>query len=361
MAARNGPIVRLEDVTKRYPGAASAALLPTSLDLVRGEFFSILGPSGSGKTTTLRMIAGFESPDSGKVILDGQDVTHVPPYKRDVSTVFQSYALFPHMTVAENVGFPLVMAKTAKAEIATRVGEALAMVEMGAFGARYPHQLSGGQRQRIALARALVRKPKLLLLDEPLGALDLRLRQQMQHVLVQLQRELGITFVYVTHDQSEALSMSNRVAIVEGGRIRQLGTPQEIYFSPKDEFVAKFIGKSNLLDVRVEGPASARMASLGSARFAVPTQTAEGKARLSVRFESVDVLPIGETNPRPLVLDGTVSDALFLGSVIEVKVRTAMGEILAHVAASRASVLQPGAAVSVGIDPADGAFFGGAA
>jgi spermidine/putrescine transport system ATP-binding protein len=347
-------------VTKRYPGAVTAALLPTSLDIVRGEFFSVLGPSGSGKTTALRMIAGFEMPDSGRVILDGQDVTHVPPFKRDVSTVFQSYALFPHKTVAGNVGFPLEMANTPKSQIAPRVGEALSMVEMGAYGARYPHQLSGGQRQRIALARALVGKPKLLLLDEPLGALDLRLRQQMQHVLVQLQRELGITFVYVTHDQSEALSMSNRVAIVDGGRIRQLGTPQEIYFAPKDEFVAKFIGKSNLLDVTCEGPAGSRTASLGAARFAVPDSAGVGKARLSLRFESVDVVPAGSSLSKPLQIEGTVTDALFLGSVIEVKVHTAVGEILAHVAASRAMSLQPGAAVTIGMDPKDGALFGDA-
>lgn len=358
MANHDKAVVSLDQVTKHYPGAASAALHPISLDIGRGEFFSVLGPSGSGKTTTLRIIAGFETPDSGSVILDGRDVTRVPPHKRDVSTVFQSYALFPHMTVEANVAFPLQMSKTPVAEVKPRVAEALSMVEMGSYGSRYPHQLSGGQRQRIALARALVRKPKLLLLDEPLGALDLRLRQQMQHVLVQLQRELGITFVYVTHDQSEALSMSNRVAIVDGGRIRQLGTPQEIYFAPKDEFVARFIGKSNMMDVALEGPTDHRVGVFGDTRVPLGAAPVGARGRLSMRFESIDVAPTSVPCERPIAIPGTVTDALFLGSVVEVKVHTTLGEILAHVPASSAMAMHPGTAVRLGFDPKDGTMFG---
>jgi spermidine/putrescine transport system ATP-binding protein len=351
-------VVQLDNVTKHYPGAASAALLPTSIEIKRGEFFSVLGPSGSGKTTTLRMIAGFETPDSGRVLLDGKDVTSAPPYHRNVSTVFQSYALFPHMTVEENVAFPLLMTKTDKTQIAGRVSEALTLVEMSAFGARYPHQMSGGQRQRIALARALVGRPSVLLLDEPLGALDLRLRQQMQHVLVKLQRELGLTFVYVTHDQGEALSMSNRVAVMETGRIKQLGSPHDIYFSPNDEFIARFIGKSNIFDIQVEQTGKQQAGVLGGTRFALPKPISDKQARMSVRFESVDVEPKGKKKSMPVCFDGRVLDVLFLGSVVEIKAATDIGDVLAHVPAGRASALGPGAIVSVGFNPAEATVFG---
>jgi spermidine/putrescine transport system ATP-binding protein len=351
-------VVQLDRVTKHYPGAASAALLPTSIEIRRGEFFSVLGPSGSGKTTTLRMIAGFETPDSGRVLLDGKDVTSAPPYQRNVSTVFQSYALFPHMTVEENIAFPLLMAKTDKAQIPGRVSETLALVEMSAFGVRYPHQMSGGQRQRIALARALVGRPSVLLLDEPLGALDLRLRQQMQHVLVKLQRELGLTFVYVTHDQGEALSMSDRVAVMETGRIKQLGSPHDIYFSPNDEFIARFIGKSNIFDIDVEQSGKEQAGVLGGARFSLPKPISDKRARMSVRFECVDVEPRGKKKSMPVCFDGQVLDVLFLGSILEIKAATAIGEVLAHVPAGRVGALGPGAAVSVGFNPADATVFG---
>ena len=354
-------VVQLEQVCKHYPGAAAAALTPTSLEIRRGEFFSILGPSGSGKTTTLRMIAGFETPDSGRVILDGKDVTAVPPYHRHVSTVFQSYALFPHMTVEENVAFPLRMARADRNSIPSRVVEALELVEMSSFSARYPHQMSGGQRQRIALARALVARPSVLLLDEPLGALDLRLRQQMQHVLVKLQRELGITFVYVTHDQGEALSMSNRVVVMDTGRIKQLGSPQEIYFSPKDEFVARFIGKSNLFDIAIQQNGGGYSGRLGSSQFHLSGRPAPGAGRMSVRFESVDIVPVGGAGTKPFSIPGTVSDVLFLGSVVEVKVSTEVGDILAHVPANRARELGPGASIAVAFDPADATVFGAVA
>ena len=350
-------VVALDGASKHYPGAAQPALKPTTLTIKRGEFFSVLGPSGSGKTTTLRLIAGFETPDSGRVVLDGRDVTDEPPYRRNVSTVFQSYALFPHMTVAANVGFPLLMAKVPAGDIKSRAAQALELVEMGSLAQRYPHQLSGGQRQRVALARALVGKPAVLLLDEPLGALDLRLRQQMQHVLVRLQRELEITFVYVTHDQSEALSMSNRVAIIDGGVIRQLDTPQNIYFAPKDEFIARFIGKSNIFDLAVEGSGATRTGILGPFRFPMPADTAPGRGRLSLRFECIEIANDAHRATKPFSFAGTVSDVLFLGSVVEVKVMTRAGEILAHAPAARAATLAPGTGVTLGFDPADGSFF----
>ena len=217
-----------------------------SLDIADGDFFSLLGPSGSGKTTTLRMIAGFETPDSGIVILHGVDMTKFPPYDRDVNTVFQDYALFPHMTVSENVGYGLMVRKTPSSDLEKRVGEALEMVHLEGFADRKPGQLSGGQRQRVALARALINRPSVLLLDEPLGALDLKLRQAMQLELKTLQREVGITFVYVTHDQEEALTMSDRLAVFNHGRIEQVGRPDEVYESPVNSFVASFVGTSNL-------------------------------------------------------------------------------------------------------------------
>jgi putative spermidine/putrescine transport system ATP-binding protein len=218
------------------------------LEIPRGEFFTMLGPSGSGKTTTLRLIAGFEHPDEGQIFLGGEDVARKPPYERDVNTVFQDYALFPHMTVAANVEYGLKVKRVAKGQRASRVQEALEIVRMPEFGGRKPAQLSGGQRQRVALARALVNHPRVLLLDEPLGALDLKLRQEMQIELKRIQQEVGITFVYVTHDQEEALTMSDRIAVFSHGRIDQVGTPVEVYEQPTTAFVAGFVGVSNLLE-----------------------------------------------------------------------------------------------------------------
>ena len=218
------------------------------LEIRRGEFFTMLGPSGSGKTTTLRLIAGFERPDSGQILLGGVDVAGMPPYDRDVNTVFQDYALFPHMTVAQNVEYGLKVKRVPKEERRTRVQEALAIVRLPEFGARKPAQLSGGQRQRVALARALVNRPRVLLLDEPLGALDLKLREEMQIELKRIQQEVGITFIYVTHDQDEALTMSDRIAVFSQGSIDQVGTPVEVYEQPATEFVAGFVGVSNMLE-----------------------------------------------------------------------------------------------------------------
>ncbi|HEU4941650.1 MAG TPA: ABC transporter ATP-binding protein, partial [Gaiellaceae bacterium] len=218
------------------------------LAIPAGEFFTLLGPSGSGKTTTLRLIAGFETPDSGRVLLGGTDVTRRPPYARNVNTVFQDYALFPHMTVEDNVGYGLLVKGVRRAERRTRVGEALEMVRLAGLGPRRPGQLSGGQRQRVALARAIVNHPRVLLLDEPLGALDLKLRQEMQLELMRIKHEVGITFVYVTHDQEEALTMSDRLAVFRDGRIEQIGTPADVYERPTSEFVAGFVGVSNVLE-----------------------------------------------------------------------------------------------------------------
>jgi putative spermidine/putrescine transport system ATP-binding protein len=240
------PDVRLVGVRKAYGDVVAVA--GVDLDVARGEFFTLLGPSGSGKTTTLRLIAGFERPDAGLIELHGRDVTRVAPYERDVNTVFQDYALFPHMTVAENVGYGLRVKGVPRRERSQRVAEALELVRLPHVAARKPIQLSGGQRQRIALARALVNRPRVLLLDEPLGALDLKLRQEMQIELKRIQQDVGLTFIYVTHDQEEALTMSDRLAVFNDGRIEQLGAPAQVYERPATEFVAGFIGVSNVIE-----------------------------------------------------------------------------------------------------------------
>jgi putative spermidine/putrescine transport system ATP-binding protein len=245
-APASAPAVRLSGIRKRFGTVVAADGI--DLDITEGEFFTMLGPSGSGKTTLLRMIAGFERPDEGSIELAGADVTRQPPYLRDVNTVFQDYALFPHMTVRENVEYGMKVRRVARAERRERAGRALELVRLSDLGARRPVQLSGGQRQRVALARAIVNEPEVLLLDEPLGALDLKLRQEMQTELKRIQREVGITFVYVTHDQEEALAMSDRLAVMNQGRIEQLGAPTEVYERPATEFVAGFIGVSNLIE-----------------------------------------------------------------------------------------------------------------
>jgi putative spermidine/putrescine transport system ATP-binding protein len=240
------PAVRIVGLHKRF--GEVAALGETNLIVRQGEFFTLLGPSGSGKTTLLRLIAGFEQPDGGTIELAGTDVTRTPPYARDVNTVFQDYALFPHMTVAENIEYGLKVRHVPKAERGAKVARVLDMVQLANFGPRKPAQLSGGQRQRVALARAIVNEPQVLLLDEPLGALDLKLRQQLQRELLRIQREVGITFIYVTHDQEEALTMSDRIAVLNHGEIEQIGTPVEVYERPATAFVAGFIGVSNVIE-----------------------------------------------------------------------------------------------------------------
>ncbi|CAN5570102.1 ABC transporter ATP-binding protein [soil metagenome] len=310
MSNTNTPAIQLVGLHKAFGSGDHTVVAVDSVDLTitGGEFFSLLGPSGSGKTTVLRMIAGFEAPTSGAVLLDGQDVTHRAPYDRDVNTVFQDYALFPHMTVVQNVEYGLKVKHVGKAERQQRAKEALENVRLGDFARRKPSQLSGGQRQRVALARALVNRPKVLLLDEPLGALDLKLREEMQVELKAIQREVGITFVFVTHDQGEALSMSNRVAVFNRGRIEQVGTPREIYNNPQTDFVAGFVGTSNVLS-----------ASL--------SQQLLGKAEAhSIRPERIHI--VDQPSPGEISIAGVVSDVQYLGAESRVRVELPDGSHL---------------------------------
>jgi putative spermidine/putrescine transport system ATP-binding protein len=299
----SAPAVRVAGLRKSYGDVVALERLDLAVE--RGEFFTLLGPSGSGKTTTLRLIAGFEVPDGGRVELDGQDVTRRPPYQRDVNTVFQDYALFPHMTVAENVAYGLLVKGVGRRERARRAADALGMVQLADLGARRPIQLSGGQRQRVALARALVNRPSVLLLDEPLGALDLKLRQEMQLELKAIQRELSerITFVYVTHDQEEALTMSDRIAVFSRGRVEQVGSPRDVYERPANEFVAGFVGTSNVVE--------------------------EGGRRLTVRPEKIRLLAPGEPlAPDLRGGDGVVVEVVYLGSVTRFVVELEDGRTL---------------------------------
>ncbi len=286
--------VGLRAVTRRF--GEVVAVDDVDLDVTTGEFFAMLGPSGSGKTTMLRLIAGFELPTTGTIELDGRDVSSDPPFDRDVNTVFQDYALFPHMTVAKNIEYGLKVKGVAKAQRAPRVEEALATVRLEGFGGRRPHQLSGGQRQRVALARALINRPKVLLLDEPLGALDLKLREEMQVELKQIQQQVGITFVFVTHDQGEALSMSDRVAVFNEGRIEQVASPQDLYEAPSTEFVANFVGTANLIG---DG-ATVVTVRPERIRFGVPSADESGTSG-----EVIDVQFLGPTTRhRILTIDG---------------------------------------------------------
>src|SRR6266480_4367385 len=289
--------IDLVGVAKDFSGrrGSVAAVREVDLEIRRGEFFSLLGPSGCGKTTTLRMIAGFEEPTRGRVLLYGDDVTGVPPYRRDVNMVFQSYALFPHMTVQDNVAFGLRRKGVGKAESARRTGEMLELVELTGKGESRPRELSGGQQQRVALARALVNHPRALLLDEPLGALDLRLRRQLQTELKRIQADIGITFVYVTHDQEEALTMADTIAVMNEGRIEQMGSGEELYERPRTEFVANFLGISNLLDGTVgsrDGAMATFDAEVGE-RVLVPTDRFNhvngGAVRIGVRPEKIAI------------------------------------------------------------------------
>jgi len=303
--------VSVEGIRKTYGDVV--AVHDVDLKVGDGEFFTLLGPSGSGKTTTLRIIAGFERPDTGRVTLGGADITHEPPYARDVNTVFQDYALFPHMTVAENVGYGLKVKGVKRRERAVQVGDVLKMVRLEGFGDRKPVQLSGGQRQRVALARSIVNRPQVLLLDEPLGALDLKLRQEMQVFLKGLQRDLGMTFLYVTHDQEEALTMSDHVAVFNEGRIEQVGSPADVYERPATEFVAGFVGTSNILE-------------------------RDGR-RFSVRPERIELNGRGEP--------ATVADTVFVGAFTRIFVDTEAGERLTVVRANDGSRIEPGTRVQV--------------
>jgi putative spermidine/putrescine transport system ATP-binding protein len=310
--------VRLEGVVKRFGDVTAVA--GVDLDVRRGEFFSMLGPSGSGKTTCLRMIAGFELPSAGRVLLGGVDVTGRAPYERDVNTVFQDYALFPHMTVQENVEYGLRVKRVARAERRQRAAEALEMVRLADLGSRKPGALSGGQRQRVALARALVNRPRVLLLDEPLGALDLKLRQEMQIELKHIQGSVGITFLYVTHDQEEALAMSDRLAVFNAGRIEQVGTPAEVYERPATPFVAGFVGTSNLLEATVEGQrdglATLRVGGDGVLLLAASGLTVGSRITVAVRPEKIRLQDPEEPVPPGLChARGTITEVVYLGTV----------------------------------------------
>jgi spermidine/putrescine transport system ATP-binding protein len=312
--------VRLERVTKRFHDVTAVDDL--SLEIERGEFFSMLGPSGCGKTTTLRMIGGFEMPTAGTIFLGDAEVTDLPPFRRDVNTVFQNYALFPHLNVFENVAFGLRRKQTADTEIRQRVGDMLELVELPGYERRKPSQLSGGQQQRVALARALINHPRVLLLDEPLGALDLKLRKQMQIELKRIQTEVGITFIYVTHDQEEAMTMSDRIAVMRAGHIEQLGPPEELYERPRTSFVAGFLGVSNLLDGSVSGrdgeTMTVRLRDGSNVRALVDGLDEATDVRVGVRPEKLRVVAVGDDANAAVdaslnSLAGTILDASYVG------------------------------------------------
>tara|TARA_Y100001934_G_scaffold264237_1_gene340828 strand:+ start:317 stop:1408 length:1092 start_codon:yes stop_codon:yes gene_type:complete len=321
MAAGTDTLVRFIEVQKSYDGE-TLVVKNLNLDVARGEFLTMLGPSGSGKTTCLMMLAGFEPATHGEITLDGVPINHVPPHKRDIGMVFQNYALFPHMTVAENLAFPLQVRKIKKPEIESRVNRALDMVQLGGFGGRRPAQLSGGQQQRVAVARALVFDPALVLMDEPLGALDKQLREQMQYEIKHIHENLGVTVVYVTHDQSEALTMSNRVAVFNDGVIQQLASPDDLYERPENAFVAQFIGENNTLNgtVReIDGDICTVELDDGAMVEAlkVNVNAVGDRSQMSLRPERVEVDP--PEGKYPNVFEGKVEELIYLGDHIRTR------------------------------------------
>jgi spermidine/putrescine transport system ATP-binding protein len=318
-----GGRVTLVSLTKRF--GDFTAVDGIDVEMPPGEFFTMVGPSGCGKTTTLRMIAGFERPDEGQIMLDGTDMSGTPPHKRNVNTVFQSYALFPHLSVADNVAFGLRYHKTPKADVRARVARALEQVQLTGFEARKPGQLSGGQQQRVALARALVLNPRVLLLDEPLGALDARLRKELQVELKALQQELGITFVYVTHDQEEALTMSDRLAVMSGGRVEQMGPPEQVYDAPETRFVAEFLGVSNMLRGEAGGDGTFRIGDF-TLRARQGAMSARGEAHAVIRPERVVLRDHGATGEN--CVPGMLERVVFVGSTLDVHVRLPTGELV---------------------------------
>ena len=363
--AARGAKIQLRNLTKRF--AAQAAVDSISLDVPAGAFVSLLGPSGSGKTTTLNLIAGFLTADTGDILFDERSVADVPPQHRDIGMVFQSYALFPHLNVADNVAFPLRMrTKLSSNAMRQRVAETLALVQMADFGARYPRQLSGGQQQRVAMARALVSHPRLLLMDEPLGALDKKLREQMQFEIKRIHRTVGTTFIYVTHDQSEALTMSDLVVLMHRGRIAQTGTPHELYTDPANMFVADFIGDSNLLAGRVEAVAADIITVVLDAGVAIAVRRRDARLAIGQRVavvlrpEEITVRPRGDAAPGP-TLAGTVAEIGYQGDSYRLSVAVGSTAIKVKVPPHQAAAIQPGADVRLGWDrdaarllPADG-------
>jgi spermidine/putrescine transport system ATP-binding protein len=322
-----GGEVQLVDLVKRFGDFTAVA--GVNLEMPPGEFFSLLGPSGCGKTTTLRMIAGFERPSEGQILLDGVDMAQTPPHKRDVNTVFQNYALFPHLSVEENVGFGLKYQKSSKEETQDRVRKALELVQMSPYAKRRPNQLSGGQQQRVALARALILNPKVLLLDEPLGALDAKLRKRLQIELKSLQEEVGITFIYVTHDQEEALTMSDRIAVMSQGRVEQVGVPKEIYEEPATAYVADFLGVSNLMDATAAGAGSGGCrVNLGDFELVAGQgdMSTTGECKITIRPERVDIEAQGSSgeNRIPAIVERVV----YVGSTLQIILHLASGQTI---------------------------------
>ncbi|HYB70231.1 MAG TPA: ABC transporter ATP-binding protein [Candidatus Bathyarchaeia archaeon] len=346
----------LERLTKRF--GTVLALDRVSLEVPSGSFVTFLGPSGSGKTTTLNVIAGFLEPDEGEVFIDGRPISRTPTHRRDLGMVFQSYALFPHMTVFDNVAFPLRMrTRLPKMELERAVEAALALVHLAGLGGRYPRQLSGGQQQRVATARALVSRPRLLLMDEPLGALDKKLREQMQVEMKSIHRAVGSTFLYVTHDQEEALAMSDVVVVMRDGRIEQVGSPRDLYAAPASEFVADFLGSANLLPGRVVGREgdAALLALDGGTRLRVPHDpdgpAAGAAVKLLVRPEDVEVHLGDRADGGRQTVPGKVSEIIYLGEMTRVVVDTAEGVIVARLAGRRGGELALGHAVAVSWPP----------
>lgn len=344
------PAVEARNAVKEFGQGETAvrALDSVSVAIRKGEFFTLLGPSGCGKTTLLRLIAGFDSPTSGAILIDGEDVSDLPPNRRPVNTVFQSYALFPHLTVAQNVAFGLEMLGRPKGEIAARTAEMLALVKLDQMAGRKTSQLSGGQQQRVALARALAPRPKVLLLDEPLSALDLKLRKEMQGELKRLQLETGITFVFVTHDQEEALTMSDRIGVMSGGRILQIGTPREIYAHPTNRFVADFIGETNFLAARVRG---GKAVFGGGVEVPLSRPARDGDVTIAIRPEHMRLVPQG----MPGALSATVSHSVYFGTDSHVHLKLIDGtEIVVRQQTDPdgGGGVKPGAVLGVSFPPA---------
>ena len=346
--ARQPADVRLDRVTKRFDDVVAVDSL--SLEIPRGSFFALLGPSGCGKTTTLRMIGGFDEPDEGTIFLGDRAVTGLPPHKRDVNTVFQSYALFPHLTIFENVAFGLRRKGIKGSQLEGRVREILGMVDLTGLGSRKPRQLSGGQQQRVALARALVNSPQVLLLDEPLGALDLKLRKQMQLTLKRIQHDIGITFVHVTHDQEEAMTMADAIAVMNRGRIEQLGAPEELYERPRTSFVARFLGASNLLQGAVEDGQAVRLRSGATLEVGEGLPARGTEVAVGIRPEKLRLGPLRDGENK---LKGTVAERSYVGVATQYIVKTPDGTVSVFVqnADSRAGGLEPGADVELSFDP----------
>lgn len=346
-------MVRLEAVEKSY--GAVRALSATSLEIAKGEFLTLLGPSGSGKTTILNLISGSATASAGAIWIGGRNVTSMPPNQRELGMVFQNYALMPHMTVFENIAFPLRVRKLPEAEIRRKVDEVLDVIRLAGYGGRKPKELSGGQQQRIAIARCLVYNPDLILMDEPLGALDKKLRDQLQHEIKRIHRTLGVTLLYVTHDQSEALVLSDRICLMNAGRVEQIGAPDELYFRPRTVFAADFLGESNILDASISS--SGREAKLSTrAGFeitGVETSVSMSEAKIMIRPESIIVAPATAKDPNSV--EGLIEDIILTGGVVDIRVRVREGTIISvrRLTTRDFRAMEPGQPVFLSVKPSD--------